>query len=218
MALNGEKSFFEREKEEIALLEKRGARKFLRFYDFGTSSLRAEIKKHPGHFFFLFITSFLGSVITSGVALFGFSSTIIAQFAAPKLQARADPPAQVASPKVVSTERFDHLLLASKLRKGEEDFLIIDVRSQKEYDAGHIVTAKNIPIYETEMITDKGDLDTEKVLGSFEGIEKDKLIILYGQNSYATIPSDTAFLLEKAGKSAKALAIGWEEWEHLYSN
>lgn len=212
------KSFFEKEREELQKLEQKGTKKALRLYDFGASSLRAEIKKHPAQYFFLFISTFLGSVITSSIALFGFSSTIIAQFAAPTLQAKAEPPIKVESQKVVKTEKYDHLLLASKLKKGEKDLSIIDIRTKNEYDTGHIVTAVNIPVYETEMVTNEGNLDGELVARAFqEVIGLKKPIVVYGANAHAVLPDEIAGLLSKEGAVIKPLAVGWEEWELLHS-
>ncbi len=212
------KSFFEQEKEEISRLEKKGSRKFLKLYDFGSSSLRAEIKKRPGHFFFLFITSFVGSVVTTTFALFGLSANILAQFASPQLQAKAEPPAKVEAKKVVETEKYDHLLLASKLRKEEDDFVIVDIRSEKDFEAGHIVTAVSIPVYETDLVTEKGDLDGEAVANAFQEVaELKKLVIVYGPNAYAVLPDEIAVLLSKEGVSIKPLAVGFKEWEFLNS-
>lgn len=214
-----DKSFFEKEREELEKLEKKGGRKFLKFYDFGTSTLRAEIKRKPAQYFFLFITSFLGSVITSAVALFGFSSNIIAQFSAPKMPERAVAAVQATpTPSVVTTAKYDHLLLASKLKKGEKDLEIIDIRTKKEFDKGHIVTAVNIPVYESEIVTDEGDLDTKAVFEAFdEYMKTDTILIIYAQNAYSTLPSDIAKLLNSGSKTVKALAVGFEEWEHLNS-
>lgn len=215
---SNDKSFFEKEREELNKIEQKGARKALKIYDFGASKLRVEIKKHPAQYFFLFISTFLGSVITSSVALFGFSGTIIAQFASPKLQARAELPAVETAPKVVETNKYDHLLLASKLRKNEDDIILIDIRSVEEFKKGHIVTAINVPVYESGMVTKEGDLEVESIMKAFSKLKGEELIVLYGPNSYSSLPGDIAFVLEKAGLKVKALAVGWEEWSHLQKN
>lgn len=217
---SNEKSFFYKEREELENIEKKGTKKALKLYDFGASKLRSEIKKHPAQYFFLFISTFLGSVITSSIALFGFSGTIIAQFAAPHLVVRPTEAPKVASAqKVVETEKFDHLLLAQKLRKNESEMVIVDIRSKKDYNAGHIVTSINIPVYGSVLINEEGNLDADSLLASFkEKIKVDSLIIIYGPNSYSSLPSDVATILTVAGKKAKPLAVGWEEWEHLEGN
>lgn len=202
-------------KEDLEKLEKKGAKKFLRMYDFGVTKLRSEIKKRPAQYFFLFITSFLGSVITSAVALFIFSGNIVAQFA-PKPQEEVKSVQRYITPKVIVSEKYDSLLLASKLRKNERDFELIDVRSVNNYVSGHIVTSINLPIYGTSIINKDGDLDIKAVEQVFRPyMLTDKLLIIYAQNAYSTVPIDIATQLNSDGKTVKALAVGWEEWEHL---
>ncbi len=195
-------------------LEKRGKRKFLKFYDFGTSKLRSEIKKRPAQYFFLFLTSFLGSVITSSVALFIFSGNLVAQFV-PK-QESAVMSAQTTKVKSVKSQEYDPLLLASKLRKKDKDFVLIDVRSKEDFIKGHIITAVNLPVFGTDLISKNGDLnesEVKKLMSQY--LRGDNLVIIYGQNAYSTIPVDIALLLLERFPNVKPLAIGWEEWVHL---
>lgn len=209
-------SFFEKEREELEKIEQKHATRVLKWYDFGTSKLREEIKRRPAQYFFLFITSFLGSVITSAVALFGFSSNILALIAVKNIPTPT-PAAQVASAqKVVETEKYDHLLLAQNLKAKKDEVVIIDIRGVKEYNDGHIVTAVNLPIYGSVMVNSEGNLDSEAILSRFkEKVTSDKLIVIYGPNSYASLPSDVAAILNNSGKKAKPLAVGWEEWYEL---
>ena len=220
---SNDKSFFEdifekpveEVKEEINELEKKHTKKFLRLYDFGFQKLRAEIKKRPAQFFFLFVTSFFGSVLTSAVALFIFSGNMIALFAAPQVQPEATKGVQVATSKV-EAQKYDPLLLASKLKKKESDMVIIDIRPVDEYVAGHIVTAINIPVYGTNLVDKAGDITPVTIKETFKNyLGAGKLVIIYAQNSYATIPSDIAAVLSEGEMKVKALAVGWEEWKHL---
>lgn len=219
-----EKSFFEdtilKEKQGFANLEKKGARKVLKWYDFGASSLRVEIKKHPAQYFFLFISTFLGSVITSSLALLGFSGNLLTMVTVhnPPQKSNAVQVAGMTSKTDISVQKFDPLLLASKLRKNEKDFVIIDIRSAQDYKKGHILTASNLPIYNTALVTKNGDLDGPAVKKAFEPhLTPGKLIILYGQNAYSSLSSDIANLLTTEENPVKALAIGWDEWLHLES-
>jgi len=213
-----EKSFFEavvaKEKEEIHEIEEKSAKKVLKWYDFGASKLRLEIKRHPAQYFFLFISTFLGSVITSSFALFGGAGNVLAIFINPKIPTTTT--VKSAQVKVVPTQKYDHLLLASKLRKQDKDFVLIDIRNEKDFKAAHILTAQNVPVYNTAIITKDGDLDAEALQIAFKPYMLDnKLIIVYGQNAYSTLPQDIATLLSLSGKKVKALAVGWEEWLHL---
>lgn len=201
-------------KEELEKLEKKGAKKFLKFYDFGASKLRSEIKRRPAQYFFLFLTSFLGSVITSSVALFIFSGNLVAQFV-PKPEG-AVMSAQSVSIKSVKPQEYDPLLLASKLRKKDKDFTLIDIRSKEDFIKGHIITAVNLPVFGTDLISKNGDLnepEVKKMMGRY--LEGDNLVIIYGQNSYSTIPMEISMLLAKRFPNVKPLAVGWEEWAHL---
>lgn len=222
-----EKSFFEKTieneivkpvqetKEELHELEKKGAKKVLKWYDFGASSLRAEIKRRPAQYFFLFVTSFVGSALTTGAALIIFSGNLVAQFV-PK------PVESVKSKEIksvtatVQVQKYDPLLLASKLKKKETDFDLLDIRSASDFSRGHIVNAISVPVYSTDLVTKNGDLDNEGIKKAFKNyLSTDKFIIIYAQNAYSTIPSEIAEIIGTGEKKVKALAVGWDEWVHL---
>lgn len=220
-----EKSFFEKTieeeiikpaqetKEDLKDLEKKGAKKVLKWYDFGASSLRDEIKRRPAQYFFLFITSFIGSALTTGAALIIFSGNLIAQFV-PKPVQKVESSQTVKVP--VSASKYDPLLLASKLRKNKTDFELVDIRSTADYNRGHISGAVSIPVYTTALVGKSGDLDEVGIKEAFKKlVNTDKFLIIYAQNAYSTIPSDIAAILGSDAKEVKALAVGWEEWLHL---
>jgi rhodanese-related sulfurtransferase len=212
-----EKSFFDNAvdgtKEEIGKIEEKGTKKALKWYDFGFTKLRSEIKKHPAQYFFLFISTFFGSVVTTLVGLFVFSSNIL-NFFVPQEPQKVNG-VQVAS-KEVSEVRYDPLLLASKLRNQDTDIEIVDIRNLTDYKNGHILHAKSVPVYDTSLVTKNGDLEEGGIRNAFrQYMATNKLLIIYAQNTYSTLPSDIASLLNSGGKNVKALAIGWEEWLHL---
>lgn len=116
----------------------------------------------------------------------------------------------------VAASKFDPLLLASKLRKKETDFELVDIRSTADFNRGHIEGAVSIPVYSTEMVGKSGDVDVIRIKEAFEKyVATDKFLIIYAQNAYSTIPSDIAAILSTGKKEVKALAVGWEEWLHL---
>lgn len=218
---SSQKSFFEEKveeaKEDLEKFEKKSSKKALKLYDFGASKLRAEMKAHPAQYFFLFISTFFGSVVTSSVALFIFSGNILAQFAVPSSQPKLVAVASMTTEKVTSS-KYDPLLLADKLRKNEAEFALVDIRPADEFDKGHILTAINIPVYGTEAINKKGDLDSATIKKLFaDYISTDKVVIIYAQNSYATLPLDIVTVLQPKSSNMKVLAVGWEEWLHLQS-
>lgn len=209
------KEHVEDAKEDLARLEKKGTKKFLKLYDFGASKLRDEIKRKPAQYFFLFLTSFLGSVITSSVALFIFTGNLIVKFV-PSTQPAVESAATVNIDKVKPIEKFDPLLLAGKLRRGDHDFILIDIRSKEDFLKGHIITAVNLPVYGTPLLDKNGNLNEEEVKKLMaQYLEAKKLVIIYGQNSYSSIPADIATLLVDRFPNIKPLAIGWEEWVHI---
>ena len=220
-----EKSFFEKTieeeiikpaqetREDLQELEKKVAKKVLKWYDFGASSLRDEIKRRPAQYFFLFITSFIGSALTTGAALIIFSGNLIAQFV-PKPVQKVESSQTVKVP--VAAPKFDPLLLAAKIKKNEADFELVDIRSTADFNKGHIEGAMSIPVYSTEMVGKSGDVDVVSIKEAFEKyVATDKFLIIYAQNAYSTIPSDIAAILSAGKKEVKALAVGWEEWLHL---
>lgn len=211
-------SFFEntvvKEKDEISELKERGTKKILKWYDFGSLSLRAEIKRRPAQYFFLFISTFLGSVVTSTFALLGVGGNLLATFV-PHPAPRVSAVQEVRIPQ--KTTKYDPLLLASKLKKNDTDIEVIDIRSSADYQKGHIATAINVPIYETELIAKNGDLDTDEVKKVFNKYNSSStLLIIYAQNSYSTLTNDVAAIVASQGIEAKALAVGWEEWRILH--
>ncbi len=211
-------SFFEnaveKEKNEISELKEKGAKKILKWYDFGSLSLRSEIKRRPAQYFFLFISTFLGSVVTSTFALLGVGGNLLATFA-PHPTPKVSAVQEVRVPQ--KSTKYDPLLLASKLKKNDTDIEVIDIRSAADYQKGHIATAINVPVYESEMITKNGDLDAEAVKSAFSKyISTTKVMVIYAQNSYSTLTNDVAAIVAGGGKEAKALAVGWEEWRILH--
>ncbi len=211
---SSEKSFFESVKEKEKEVEEVGTKKALKWYDFGSSKLRAEIKRRPAQYFFLFISTFFGSVVTSSVALFIFSGNIIAQFTAPKTTAKVE--AVQTTNKQAESQKYDPLLLSSKIAKQEKDYELVDIRGVSDFLSGHIKGSVNVPVYGTSLVTKSGELDPEAVKITFKNyLKTDKVLIIYAQNAYSTIPQDLVSLLSSDSKKVKALAVGWDEWKHL---
>lgn len=91
--------------------------------------------------------------------------------------------------------------------------VIVDVRSQAEYDAGYIPTAVLYP--HTKNLYSDGTFMSSRDLGLFykdEGITKDENIILYCKTSFRA--TQTAALLQEAGyTNIKVYDGAWVEWE-----
>ena len=90
--------------------------------------------------------------------------------------------------------------------KNEEEIILLDVRSEQEFNSpvGHIENAILIPIY-----------DLEKRIGEL-GKFKDKEIIVYCHSGYRSIRG--AQILVENGYSAKNMLGGMIAWNNLKKN
>lgn len=207
----------EREKKQFKELEKEGAKKVLKWYDFGMISLRREIKSHPAQYFFLFLTSFLGSVITSAFGLYGFSVNLNSKLSPPVLGATSSAKIQqVQKEDSVLIAKFDASLLLSKIKAKDSSYALIDVRSKKDFQNGHIEGAINIPVYGTSLVLKNGDLDKEGIAKAFKSLKNVDLVIIYAQNEYDSVPQAISQVLSDKNLTIKPLNVGWSEWSKAY--
>ncbi|MBI4117760.1 MAG: rhodanese-like domain-containing protein [Parcubacteria group bacterium] len=105
--------------------------------------------------------------------------------------------------------------LRKKMDKGDESFILVDLRSGQEYEKEHIIGAINIPAYK-DPNTSAYD-EVERIVGEFEKLPEGKEIIVYCYS----IPCMTGRKIGKmlAGKDiyVKLLGIGWNEWRHFWT-
>src|SRR3989338_391719 len=71
--------------------------------------------------------------------------------------------------------------LRKALLKGDTGSILVDLRSEQEYELGHIVSAINIPAYKDPDTAAYGD--TERIVSSFKALPKGKDIIVYCYSS-----------------------------------
>lgn len=88
--------------------------------------------------------------------------------------------------------------LRKRLEQG--DIVLVDVRPEREFDAGHIEGARSIPIEELERRLDELPADRE--------------IVAYCRGPFCAYAHDAVRRLESAGRRARRLEQGWPEW-HL---
>ena len=108
--------------------------------------------------------------------------------------------------------------IRKSLSKGDTNFILVDLRSQEEYEKEHIVGAVNIPAYKDKDNSDYGAVS--RIVFSFEKLKQenpDKDIIIYCYS----IPCMTG---RKIGKMlvdneiyVKHLGIGWNEWRYFWN-
>jgi rhodanese-related sulfurtransferase len=86
--------------------------------------------------------------------------------------------------------------LAGRLASG--DLVLIDVRPDAEFSAGHIAGARSIPI--------------ESLAASLKDLPKDVEVVAYCRGPYCVFADDAVRLLRRRGRRARRLQDGFPEW------
>ncbi|MAH07257.1 hypothetical protein CMI38_03350 [Candidatus Pacearchaeota archaeon] len=104
------------------------------------------------------------------------------------------------------------------MAKGDDSFILVDLRSQEEYEEEHIVGAVNIPAYKDRDHSDYGAI--ERIVGSFEELREENLgkdIIVYCYSGPCMTGRKVGKVLVDNGIYVKHLGIGWNEWRYHWS-
>jgi rhodanese-related sulfurtransferase/biotin operon repressor len=80
----------------------------------------------------------------------------------------------------------------------DEGVVVLDVRPEKEYRAGHIPGANSVPI--------------EKLEAYLEEIPEDREVVAYCRGPYCVFSDEAVKLLEARGYRASRLTEGFSEW------
>jgi rhodanese-related sulfurtransferase len=91
--------------------------------------------------------------------------------------------------------------LLERLRRGE--VVLVDVRPEEEFAAGHIEGARSIPLEELER--------------RLAELPPDQEVVAYCRGPFCAYAHEAVRRLDDAGRSARRLESGWPEW-HLASN
>jgi rhodanese-related sulfurtransferase/DNA-binding HxlR family transcriptional regulator len=86
--------------------------------------------------------------------------------------------------------------LLARLKRG--DVVVVDVRPDEEYAAGHIDGARSIPIDELQSRLSELPADCE--------------VVAYCRGPFCAYAHDAVRQLRGAGREAKRLDVGWPEW------
>jgi rhodanese-related sulfurtransferase/biotin operon repressor len=92
--------------------------------------------------------------------------------------------------------------LVKRLSNG--DVVLIDVRPQEEFAAGHIEGARSIPLEELER--------------RLAELPADREIVAYCRGPFCAYAPEAVRLLHKAGRKARRLDDGWPEWRLAHSS
>ena len=102
--------------------------------------------------------------------------------------------------------------------KGDQSFILVDLRSQEEYEAEHIIGAVSIPAYK-DKDTSAYD-EVERIVNSFSQLEKDspnKDIIVYCYSIPCMTGRKIGKMLTEKGIYVKHLGVGWNEWKYYWT-
>jgi rhodanese-related sulfurtransferase/DNA-binding transcriptional ArsR family regulator len=94
-------------------------------------------------------------------------------------------------------EQIGQTELAERISKG--DVIIVDVRPAAEYAAGHIATARSIPI--------------DRLAASIKQLPADVEVVAYCRGPYCVFADDAVRLLRRRGRRARRLEDGFPEWQ-----
>ncbi|MEM4295938.1 MAG: rhodanese-like domain-containing protein [Candidatus Anstonellales archaeon] len=108
--------------------------------------------------------------------------------------------------------------LRKAIQKGDKNFVLVDLRSEEEYNKEHIVGAVNIPAYKDKDTPDYGA--RERIVNQFkELIAKNpgKDIIVYCYSMPCMTGRKIGLMLTEHGIYVKHLGIGWNEWRYFWN-
>jgi hypothetical protein len=104
--------------------------------------------------------------------------------------------------------------LRKAMGKGDDSFILVDLRSAEEYEREHIKGAINIPAYKTPDKSAYGDV--ERIVGAFSELPEDKDIIVYCYSIPCMTGRKIGNMLAENDIYVKQLGIGWNEWRYYW--
>ena len=105
--------------------------------------------------------------------------------------------------------------IRKKIAEGAQDFVLVDLRSQEEYEKEHIVGAVSIPAYKDKDHSDYGAVD--RIVGAFTDLPQEKNIIVYCYSMPCMTGRKIGQMLTEHGIYVRHLGIGWNEWRHFWT-
>ncbi len=96
-------------------------------------------------------------------------------------------------------EGVEHVSAAElELRLARGDVVVLDVRPEREYAAGHIAGARSVPI--------------ERLDSAIDQLPRRREVVAYCRGPYCVYADDAVRLLRERGRKARRLDIGFPEW------
>ena len=109
--------------------------------------------------------------------------------------------------------------LRGKMDKGDESFVLVDLRSAEEYQEEHVIGSVNVPAYSDRYTSAYGEVD--RIVSSFEELKKEypgRDIIVYCYSTACMTSRKIGGILADHGIYVKHLNIGWYEWRHDWNS
>ena len=104
------------------------------------------------------------------------------------------------------------------IEQGDKDFILIDLRSQQEYETAHIIGALNVPVYVSPDKSAYEDID--RIVNEFRKIQEEyinKTIIIYCYSAPCMSGRKIGKMLTEHDIYVKHLGIGWQEWRYYWN-
>jgi|TARA_Y100000310_G_scaffold83234_1_gene79925 rhodanese-related sulfurtransferase len=108
--------------------------------------------------------------------------------------------------------------IRKKMAKGDTSFLLVDLRSQQEYEQEHIIGAVNVPAYSDPNHSAYGEID--RMVGSFRDLEErypNRQLIAYCYSIPCMTGRKIGKILADHGIYVKSLGVGWNEWRYFWT-
>ncbi|MBI3109795.1 rhodanese-like domain-containing protein [Candidatus Daviesbacteria bacterium] len=105
--------------------------------------------------------------------------------------------------------------LRRQMDKGEQNYILVDLRSPQEYEKEHVISAINIPAYKDPNTSAYEEKDW--IIGEFRKLPKDKDIIVYCYSIPCMTGRKVGKMLSDNGIFVKHLGIGWNEWRYFWT-
>jgi rhodanese-related sulfurtransferase len=106
--------------------------------------------------------------------------------------------------------------LRKSIMKNQLDVILVDLRSQEEYEREHVIGAINIPAYKDPETSAYGDV--ERIVKSFKDLGTEKDIVVYCYSMPCMTGRKIGKMLTEHGIYVKHLGIGWNEWRHFWQS
>src|SRR5680860_686341 len=99
---------------------------------------------------------------------------------------------------------------------GDDSFILVDLRSQEEYENEHIIGAVSIPAYKDPDTSAYNDLD--RIVNAFSELDQSKDIIVYCYSIPCMTGRKIGKMLADHDIYVQHLAIGWNEWKYYWNS